>query len=451
MNMSTRNIDQSETSQSRIGRQRMHQRSHRRWCTVLALFALTISTTTTVAFQPSTTAPSRRTSTTRTSTSRVAPIVSTATKRSSPQHYFALDYRDLSSSLNRKSRSRLSLSSIAAPSPTTLVNDGSEYYSWLTSGWNKNAEEETNNGNIYVPSKTATATQQPASILSHSEEYQRRKEEWAKRYTSLNGLRKAFGSNKNKLWGDLDAKTTRKLYKSLLPNALCELVLELGVEPEELAPLAYKARKAAKLYARERCQVPARLAANLFDGFRQWRRYGRFQPAGMSYEQLWEKYYHEQLQEHCSIDDDCVDEEYMGDLEASMAAAVSRSLELDDSVTEEEIVTQTCQKILEKSCTTNEMVDHMVLGNNDPDRDHHNVRKHRNELLLKRISRTLERDVRKLLDPALLSDGNNSDEARERPKRTRPLTPQEYHALKLFALSRRQAREAEAQVVTAAH
>lgn len=284
---------------------------------------------------------------------------------------------------------------------------------------------------MFAPSKQLEQQQTsgiaPVKALSQSEEYQRRKDEWAKRYTSLNGLRNAFGSNRNKLWGDLDPATTRKLYKSLLPNALCELVLELGVEPEELAPLAYQARKAAKLYARERCQVPARIAANLFDGFRQWRRYGRFQPSGISYEQLWDKYYHQQLEEvgtqlHAfrnNDDDDCGDDELC--------------LQLDDTVTEEEIVSQTCQKILEKACTTNEMVDRMVLSAKK-DRGEDVTRKNHNDLLLKRISRTLQRDVRKLLDPARIND----DAVVGTSQRRRSMTPQEYHALKLFALSQRQ-------------
>jgi hypothetical protein len=279
----------------------------------------------------------------------------------------------------------------------------------------------TNNiNNVFAPPLQQTKHQPATRILTQSEEYQRRKEEWAKRYTSLNGLRKAFGSNRNKLWGDLDPATTRKLYKSLLPNALCELVLELGVEPEELAPLAYQARKAAKLYARERCQVPARIAANLYDGFRQWRRYGRFQPTGMSYEQLWDKYYYQQLEEVGSQ----LHQFRNGDNDAN-------HLSLDDTVTEEEIVSQTCQKILEKACSTNEMVDDMVF-NNHKHKSHDDARQHRNDLLLKRISRTLQRDVRKLLEP-------------DSKEQHRPLTPQEYHALKLFALSQREAESAQAQ------
>ena len=61
-------------------------------------------------------------------------------------------------------------------------------------------------------------------------EYQKRKEEWANRYTSLKSLRDTFGSNKNRLWGDLDPASARRLYKTLLPKALLELV-QAGVEP----------------------------------------------------------------------------------------------------------------------------------------------------------------------------------------------------------------------------
>ena len=151
-------------------------------------------------------------------------------------------------------------------------------------------------------SNATTTTTTMFTSVQDEIEYQRRKQEWAARYTTLNGLRETFGSNRNKLWGDLDPTTTRRLYKSLLPTALCELVLDLGVRPEELAPLAYEARKAAKLYARERCHVPARVAASLYDGFRQFKRYGKFQPSGMSYDQVWDKYrritYMEKMYQH---------------------------------------------------------------------------------------------------------------------------------------------------------
>jgi hypothetical protein len=216
-----------------------------------------------------------------------------------------------------------------------------------------------------------------AALTVNDEEYQKRKQEWAERYTTLDGLRTTFGSNTNKLYGDLDASTTRRLYRSLLPTAVCELVLDVEVRPEELAQLAFEARKAAKLYARERCHVPARLLANWYDGIRALKRYGRFQTEGMSYDQVFDKYYRR--------------------------SALERSLSLHDNDdsdewTEDDIKTSTYMKILESACRTNPLIDRMTL---------HKKRNHNNEKNnngseredLKRIAQTLEDDVRKLLDP----------------------------------------------------
>lgn len=268
-------------------------------------------------------------------------------------------------------------------------------------------------------------------------EIQRRKDEWAKRYTSVEGLRETFGSNKNKLWGDLDAPTARRLYKTLLPAALCELVLDLGVTAEELAPLAYQARKAAKLYARERCHVPARFAAIVYDGLRQWKQYGKFQPGGMSYEQIWDKYYNQWV-----------------------GAGAS----------EEEIVAKTCRTILEKSCRTNERIDRWLLSSSPsspksrgdfirdairvPDKKDWERRK-RGDMLLREIAHTLEMDFRKLIDPFSPEedeeDGSGEDgsdsvtsdklKGHRKQQQSRPqLTQQQYHALKLFALALRQSK-----------
>jgi len=300
-------------------------------------------------------------------------------------------------------------------------------------------------------------------------EYRRRKHEWAKRYTSQNGLRKAFGSNRNRFWGDLDAKTARRLYKKLLfPTALSELVLELGdeiIRPEELAPLAYEARKAAKLYVRERCKIPSRVGAYLFDGFRQFRKYGKFQMDGDTYEQLWIRYYHER------DDDDDDDDEDDDDDNNEVVDDV------DDAVTEEEIIMRTCQKILEKSCTTNEAIDRFFLKKYDETKGRQRWRRRRrnvdryNNLLLKRITKTLERDVRKLLAPPPSLSSSPEDEQREKigkcekrkdnnnqnnnnsndigitetnsssPLSSRRMTQQEYHSLKLFAKARKNSQQ----------
>jgi hypothetical protein len=211
-------------------------------------------------------------------------------------------------------------------------------------------------------------------------DYQRRKQEWITRYTTLNGLRDTFGSNRNKLWGDLDPVTTRKLYKSLLPTALCELVLDLGVRPEELAPLAYAARKAAKLYARERSRVPTRIAASAYDGFRQLKRYGKFQPAGMSYDQVWDKY------------------RRLTYLETSSPTISGKTNRLSSPLTsgwsEEEIVARTCMKIIESSCRTNPLFDQLAWKSGPTTSSTTMGRD-----CMKKIAQTLEDDVRRLLDP----------------------------------------------------
>jgi hypothetical protein len=187
--------------------------------------------------------------------------------------------------------------------------------------------------------------------------YQRRKEEWARKYTSVDALRDTFGASRNGVLGDLDPQTSRRLYKTLLPKALLELY-KMGVHPEDLAPLAYRARVAAKLYARERCSLPFRVAANLYDGFRQWRRYGSFDTHGMSFQQIWEKY----------------------------SAVILEQSESED-LTPEDATAQICLKILERSCATNDFVDNMFLRDEEGKQD------------LEHFTQTLEQDVRRLLQP----------------------------------------------------
>jgi hypothetical protein len=357
-------------------------------------------------------------------------------------------------------------------------------------------------------------------------EYRRRKHEWAKRYTSQQGLREAFGSNRNKFWGDLDAKTARRLYKKLLfPTALSELILELGdeiIRPEELSPLAYEARKAAKLYVRERCRVPSRVGAYLFDGIRQFRKHGKFQMDGVTYEQLWIRYYHDHDiddHDHDGNDHDIDDDDggfgsllFGHDDDNDDVDVVG---DIDDTVTEEEIIMRTCQKILEKSYTTNEAIDRFYLKkynetkeqhgeynnnsnsnsniNDDDNNDSHKTtikdrivprglrqqrwRRRRgrvdryNDLLLERITNTLERDVRKLLlsyssssenDDDIVDhrlrdeDGieidnendkrnnindNNSNNKNIEMMSSRRMTQQEYHSLKLFAKARKYSQQ----------
>lgn len=193
-------------------------------------------------------------------------------------------------------------------------------------------------------------------------------EAWARKYASVDALRKTFGGNRNSVWGDLDASSARLLYKSLLPKALLELHQYYSHQQGSsaatgLAPLAYQARVAAKLYARERSYWPYRLAAYLYDGFRQYRKYGKFQMQGMSYEQVWEKY--------------------------AAALDVESSRDCEEDV----IAARIGQKILERACTTNPLVDQLFLNNNKKKTKRGSL----SSLDLQRITEQLENDMQNLL------------------------------------------------------
>jgi len=213
------------------------------------------------------------------------------------------------------------------------------------------------------------------------EQHARAKLDWATKYTSIHTLRQSFGGNRNKIWGDFDTKTTRKLYHTLLPRALLGLY-EVGLwSPTDLAPLAFEARQAAKKYARERCILPGRVAAMVYDGFRSWRTWGTWSVEGMSWEQVWDKYETQIL------------EEYMED---------HSTVDLDEL--QEEITAQICLRILERSCNTNEAVDRMFLHKDGsgqkqlPQQVAGRRRKRNAERDLARIKIKLDRDMEELLE-----------------------------------------------------
>jgi len=152
--------------------------------------------------------------------------------------------------------------------------------------------------------------------------------------TDVNALRNLFGLNRNSLWGDLDSPTSRRLYQALLPRTLLRLHRE-GLAAEELAPLAYEVRVAAKVYARERCRVPGRILAVAYDGFRHLWKYGFWSSKGLSWLELWDKY-EMQIKEEVS--------------------------EIDPSATQEDFTVKICLRILERSCVTNAGVDWLLLS-----------------------------------------------------------------------------------------
>ena len=111
---------------------------------------------------------------------------------------------------------------------------------------------------------------------------------------------------------------------------------------DELAPLAYQARMAAKKYARERSRLPGRIGSMFYDGWRQWRRYGKWKFDGMTWEQIWEKYERQILLETVGE----------GWLDGEMEEDGGQLRELND----EELTAKICLRILERSVVTNEMV-----------------------------------------------------------------------------------------------
>ena len=226
------------------------------------------------------------------------------------------------------------------------------------------------------PNLTTTMTPKKRNYNSLSEEEKAyAKSQWAAKYTSLSTLRQTFGRNRNKFWGDFDSNTTRRLYHTLLPRALLELY-DIGLwSPNELAPLAYEARKAAKKYARERCVVPGRVMAMFFDGFRMWRDWGTWSVEGMSWEQIWNKYETQILEE---MMEDCREDggDYKDRYDFLMSGAMDGDsdeclIDLNESNVQEEITAQICLRILERSCGTNPLVDQLFLRKDDDNDSSH--------------------------------------------------------------------------------
>lgn len=127
----------------------------------------------------------------------------------------------------------------------------------------------------------------------------------AERYSSIITLKQTFGRNRNLLWGDLDGKNTRKLYHLLLPryflslyeNQLHSETIGVNITLAELAYFSFKARIAAKCYARERCVLTGRIGSKLYDGIRSFKEWGAWSTTGMTYQQAWKKYEKEVLKE----------------------------------------------------------------------------------------------------------------------------------------------------------
>ena len=104
----------------------------------------------------------------------------------------------------------------------------------------------------------------------------------------------------------------------------------------------------------------------VFDGFRMWRDWGTWSVEGMSWEQVWDKYETQILQEmleECEDDDGSIYRYCIDETEEECCI-----IDLNESSVQEEITAQICLRILERSCGTNTFVDRLLLEN-DKDND----------------------------------------------------------------------------------
>ena len=122
--------------------------------------------------------------------------------------------------------------------------------------------------------------------------------------TSVELLRKRYGTRKS-LWGEWSTAETRAFYRTNLPRAL-QIDGAMGFSLEERARLASEARHALRIYSRERCNLPARLTAEIYDGLRHFQMFGYWSCEGMSWSEVKEKYSREAIEHlgtNASVDD----------------------------------------------------------------------------------------------------------------------------------------------------
>jgi hypothetical protein len=201
-------------------------------------------------------------------------------------------------------------------------------------------------------------------------EYDQRRQQWMERYGSLEALQSTFGTG-----ADLSPEQTRRLYHALLPRSLLGLYEWKLMNPEELAPMAYHARMAAKQYARSRSVWYARAFTALVDQYRNLRGQlagDNHKSASMTWEQIWSKYEAQIVREEC----------------AHVLESDDTNKKKKKEFQDQDLTMRIYLRILEKSCATNQAFDQMFLttSNSTDELD-----------ALSQVGLQLEQDVREIL------------------------------------------------------
>jgi len=215
--------------------------------------------------------------------------------------------------------------------------------------------------------------------LRETQDYERRRALWLERYGSFQALQSTFGIGP--ILGDLNPEQTRRLYHTLLPRSLLGLYEMEVMKPEELAPLAYEARIAAKEYARSRCMWTGRILTSAFDQYRNLRDKGQFVfgSSSMTWEEIWDKYEAQiRKEEESSITDG-----------SSLKEKKRRPWRIKKDEESDSLTMRIYLRILERSCETNQVFDSLFLKDETDDEDSSNQ--------LAAISAKLEEDVRMVL------------------------------------------------------
>jgi len=106
----------------------------------------------------------------------------------------------------------------------------------------------------------------------------------------------------------------------------------LNLTLEERAKLAAEARRTLRLYSRERCHLPGRVVARLYDGLRHLQTFGYWSTDGMNWKEVKDKY------------------------------SRDAKSQLGPLATQEDIELQVYRRIIDRACATNKWFDDVALG-----------------------------------------------------------------------------------------